>query len=673
MRKSTRNKSDAQNYTASSIKVTKDLEHVRLRPTTHLGDQPRDTGMREIIDNAFDEISGGYADRVSVIIHGENDFEVIDNGRGVPFDWNDEESKNGIVLALGTKEAGQNFENSSEELGSRRGTNGVGGSATNGVSKRFDVTVRRDGKQYEQDFCEGVPGHFKGSNFDPYADFTPQRGEKLKGKKDTSGLPTGTSIRWSFDEDLLDGYELHLDEVLWRAQCTAYLTPYSHLDITLEDDRRIEVTAPEENGTVPLMKFITGEESNPIFTLSGETEYELRKNTTRKVAWEISGILNNDERGRSWGFTNGIYNKDGGSHITGVTNAITQLISSRLSSIKSIKKEDADIVKPENIMNSIDLIVSIHGSDIDQKGQEKAAVSNIKLGNAVKASVNDEFTTWMSARKNQSALTSWAKLSVTNAKASISAEKAKERLRDKQQEKRVGKQVLMPSKLVACNNTGRGSGAELFICEGESALGTLLKARNPQSQALFPIRGKIINALKATVDKSLSNAEVNGILKASDSINDKGKNDSSLSEYDKYILTADADHDGSHILLLLLTIFYKLTPDIIENNMVYIAHPPLYRVMIKGEPHYANTDRELEDIRKKYNNGRQFSEGSIERFKGLGQMEEEDFRITVMDSDTRKLTQVTLESAEMAAQSFEKFMGKDVAHRKEYIQSQSWN
>jgi len=633
-------------YTTKDIDSFEGLDHVRARPTTHLGEFPLSTGFREIVDNAFDEVDGGYAHQVDVFIHGPNDFEVIDNGRGVPVDWDEKRNMNGIVLTLGRKESGQNFRAGSQGVSGNSGTNGVGASAVNAVSTRFDVQSRRDGKAYTQSFSKGKPGSFAGKAFDPEATFTQTGNEKLRPEKLPQGTPNGTSVRWSFDLDLLDGYDLDVRDVLKRAQYSSYLLPGSTLNIHRDGHVDTYTGDTDTPGTHKLLQELTGKDNKNITTFSGEGTFNINKKDTRGFAWEVSFAVNEEGVGRAWGFANRVFNIDGGKHVSAVTTAISRAINEKASSMRSVKRNKGEVFEDRDFEATMDVVVAIRGADIQMKGQEKAAVTSAPLGNEIRKDVSQEAQKWAAARVNSSEITQWGNAALRLVREKKSVEAAKKRAKDKSIEKRFGAQVTKPEKLTDCRINGPLS--EIYIVEGDSAGGTSKASRNADYQAVFPIRGKILNVISSTADQIKKNTEIAGLISAAgtDIYDDC---DPSKSNYGKYIIATDADSDGKHIIVLILSVFYKVMPALLQQGYVYIAQSPLYSVRdeAKGVVEFAYSYEELQEAKKKVFGRRTIPPHSVERFKGLGQMNAEDFRV-VMTPGQRRITQVSLKNGQDA-------------------------
>lgn len=644
-------KKKSAEYTTKDIDSFEGLDHVRARPTTHLGEFPLSTGFREIVDNAFDEVDGGFADTVKIIIHDDNDFEVIDNGRGVPIDWDEKRGMNGIVLTLGRKESGQNFRAGSEGVSGNSGTNGVGASAVNAVSTRFDVESRRDGKAYRQSFSKGKPGSFSGAKYNPDAKFTNKGNEPLTSKKAGRESVDGTSVRWSFDLDLLEGYDLDLKDVLRRAQYSSYLLPGSTLEI-FDKEGGVQKFHGDDQipGTAQLLKELTGKpDRNDVSTLSGEGTFNINKKDTRGFSWEVSFAVNPEGNGRAWGFANRVYNIDGGKHVTAVQTAISKAINEKATSMRSIKRNKNEFFEDSDFVSTMDVVVAVRGADIQMKGQEKASVTSTPLGNEIRKQVSSEIQKFAASRKNSSIISKWGEAALRLVREKKSVEAAKKRARDKTIEKRFGAQVTKPEKLTDCRVNGKL--AEIYIVEGDSAGGTSKGARNAEYQAIFPIRGKVLNVLGSEVDKIGKNAEIAGLISAAgtgtyDDCNPEKSN------YGKYIIATDADADGKHIIVLVLSVFYKLMPKLLKEGHVYIAHSPLYSVRdeSKGVVEFAYSYDELQAAKKKVFGRRKIPDHAIERFKGLGQMNASDFS-AVMTPGTRRLTRVSMKNAQQAFRS----------------------
>lgn len=658
-------------YTTDDITMLEGLDHVRLRTSVYLSGTPRNVATREIIDNAMDEAAKGYGSTVDVVFHDDGSIEVTDNGRGVPVDWNQKHKLNGIIMTLGRKDSGSNFNDDTASAG----TNGIGASATNAISLRFDVTVRRDGKSYTQSFKQGKPGVFAGNGFDPFAEFEP-RVDKLRGKKDTSGLPTGTSIRWYFDPEIAPDDVLDVKDIYFRIHTSTLLIPGVMSTVT-KDGKTVSfgdvLDAKSKNkyvGSQAVYDMLHVEK--PEANVSGESTFNgYSKNTP--FTWELSAGVPVDISGEAtqYGFTNTVYNSDGGSHVGGASSAVYEALEEKAKSLGASKlglKKSELPPTAKDFEDIVNMVVSVKGSGVQFDSQAKSRVTSPSMSMSIKKSVKEQFTLWLNQKKNSSVVLSWVKVALENKRNAEEIAALEKLSKQRKENKRIDESLRLPEKYIGCRTAGYDSGAELYIVEGDSAMGTIKGARDSNVHAIIPIRGKVKNTYGLPLNQSLQNREISDIVQVIGA--SVGKMcDPKKSKFSKIILTADADPDGAHINVLLSLMFYTLMRPLIEAGMVYIVHPPLFAIKYKdGKDEsvaYAHTDEERDAIIKKIGNNKVTD---VARNKGLGEMDADDFENTVLNPDNRNLVQIQLDDVqEIIDRCLSVWFGSDTGLRREHI------
>lgn len=656
-------------YTTDDITMLEGLDHVRLRTSVYLSGTPRNVATREIIDNAMDEAAKGYGSTVNVIFHNDDSIEVIDDGRGVPVDWNSKYKMNGIIMTLGRKDSGSNFNDNT----SASGTNGIGASATNAISLRFDVTVRRDGKEYKQSFKKGKPGVFKGDEFDPFAPFE-EKISPLKGKKDTSGLPTGTSIRWYFDPEIAEDDILDIKDIYFRIHTSTLLIP--GVTSTITKDGETVTYGPVEKGKKAKLGSQAVYEmlhvEKPTVNIKGESVFSGYTKDT-PFSWELSSGIPTDISSDSsrFGFTNTVYNADGGSHVSGVSGALFESLEEKAKSMSSSRlglKKNEKSPSAKDFEDVVNFVISVKGSGVQFDSQAKSRVTSQSMAIAIKKSVKEVFSTWLDAKKNSNIVLEWVRLALENKRNSEEIAALEKLSKQRKENKRIDESLQMPEKYISCRKKGVNSGAELYIVEGDSAMGTIKGARDSDMHAIFPIRGKILNTYGIPLNKALQNKEISGIVQVIGASVGKMCNPSK-SNFSKIIFTADADPDGAHINVLLSIMFYTLMRPFIEQGMVYIVYPPLFAIKYKkGKDElvkYAQTDKERDDIIKRIG---EKNITDVSRNKGLGEMDADDFDNTVLNQENRNLVRLELEDVqEMIDKGLHIWFGSDTELRREQL------
>ena len=624
-------------YDESSIHVLEGLEAVRVRPGMYIGSTSR-KGLNhliyEIVDNAVDEHLAGYCTHIDVTLKADGSCEVSDNGRGVPVGMH-EKGMPAERLVYTTLHAGGKFDNNAYKTSG--GLHGVGSSVVNALSTDMDVIIKRDGYIHHDHFKRGVPT------------------EKLvNGLLPTLGKTkeTGTTVRFTPDPEIFEVTKFSATEVKSRLHETAYLNP--GLTIVFRDERQEpaeEITYHEPEGIVGFVRDINRKEetvTEPIL-IEGEDE---------GIQVQIALQYVNEFHETILGYCNNIYNADGGTHITGFKTAFTTVMNGYARELGILKEKDQNFTGPD-IRNGMTAIVAIKHPDPRCEGQTKTKLDNPDASRVVAKIVSEEAPHYFD--RNLDALKAILECAEKSAKIRRSAEKAKSNLLTKQKFS-----FDTNGKLANCISRD-ASKCEIFIVEGDSAGGSAKTARDRNYQAILPIRGKILNVEKASIDKVLANAEIKTMITAFGCGFSEGYgNDFDITKlrYDKIIIMADADVDGAHIGTLLLTLFYRYMPELIYDGHVYIAMPPLYKVVpAKGEGEYLYDDKALELYRKKHKN----EKFTLQRYKGLDEMDPLQLWETTLDPKTRRLRRIEIGNPGFSSDITEILMGTDVPPRKEFI------
>ena len=626
----------AKAYDASSITVLEGLEAVRVRPGMYIGSVST-KGLNhliyEIVDNAVDEHLAGYCTEIHVTLEKDGSATVTDNGRGIPVGMH-EKGMSAERLVFTTLHAGGKFDN--EAYKTSGGLHGVGSSVVNALSTRMKVTVKTGGYIYEDTYERGNPTTELVDGLLPVLGKTKE---------------TGTTINFLPDDTIFDKTWFKEDEVKSRMHETAYLNP--NLTIVFEDLRKEEtecVTYHEPEGLVGYIKDMnkSQEAIHDVIYVQGETD---------GISVEIAFQYINEFHENVLGFCNNIYNAEGGTHLTGFKTMFTTLINNYARELNILKEKDANYTGAD-IRNGMTAVISLKHPDPRFEGQTKTKLDNQDAAKVVSKITNDELARYFD--RNLEVLKSIIGQAEKAAKIRKSEERQKTNLLTKQKFS-----FDSNGKLANCESRD-ASKCEIFIVEGDSAGGSAKTARNRMYQAILPIRGKILNVEKATIDKVLANAEIKTMINAFGCGFSEGYgNDFDISKlrYDKIIIMADADVDGAHISTLLLTLFYRFMPDLIFEGHVYIAMPPLYKAMpSKGAEEYLYDDKALEKYRKTHK-----GPFTLQRYKGLGEMDAEQLWETTLDPERRMLKQVEIEDARRASEITELLMGTDVPPRKQFI------
>lgn len=643
-------------YDASAIQVLEGLDAVRKRPGMYIGS----TGERglhhlvyEVVDNSVDEALAGHADTIDVTILADGGVRVIDNGRGIPVGIVPSEGKPAVEVVLTVLHAGGKFGGGGYAVSG--GLHGVGVSVVNALSTKVAVEVKTDGHRWTQDYKLGVP--------------------TASLAKNEATSETGTSVTFWADGDIFETTEYSFETLSRRFQEMAFLN--KGLTLTLTDERDSAKatmgadTAEEpedpqarsvkyyyEGGIVDFVKYLNARKGELIHPTVIDVEAEDKE---RMLSVEIAMQWNSQYTEGVYSFANTIHTHEGGTHEEGFRAAMTGLVN-RYAREKKFLREKDDNLAGEDIREGLTAIISIKLGEPQFEGQTKTKLGNTEAKTFVQKVVHEHLNDWFDRNPNEAA--DIIRKSIQAATARVAARKA----RDLTRRKGLLESASLPGKLSDCQSNDPTQ-CEIFIVEGDSAGGSAKSGRNPMYQAILPIRGKILNVEKARIDKILQNTEVQALISAFGTGVHEDFDIEKL-RYHKIILMADADVDGQHINTLLLTFLFRFMRPLVEAGHVYLSRPPLYKIKWgRDDFEYAYSDRErdaLVELGKQ--NGKRIKEDSIQRFKGLGEMNAEELRITTMDVDHRVLGQVTLDDAAQADDLFSVLMGEDVEARRSFIQ-----
>ena len=623
-------------YDASSISVLEGLEAVRKRPGMYIGSVSR-KGLNhliyEIVDNAVDEHLAGYCKKIEVYLEKDGSATIEDDGRGIPVGMH-EKGMSAERLVFTTLHAGGKFDDTAYKTSG--GLHGVGSSVVNALSTWLDVQVMREGKVHHDRYERGIPVLELENGLLPVIGRT---------KK------TGTRIQFLPDPEIFEKTRFSATELKSRLHETAYLNP--ELTIYFEDRRGEEteqITYSEPDGITGFVRELNQEEEpvcEPVY-FKGEAD---------GIQVEAAFQYVNEFHENVLGFCNNIYNAEGGTHLTGFKTTFTTVMNTYARQIGVLKDKDANFTGAD-IRNGMTAVVSIKHPDPRFEGQTKTKLDNQDAARAVGKVTGEEIVRYFD--KNLEALKSILACAEKSAKIRKSEERAKTNLLTKQKYS-----FDSNGKLANCESRDP-SACEIFIVEGDSAGGSAKTARDRNYQAILPIRGKILNVEKASIDKVLANAEIKTMINAFGCGFSEGYgNDFDITKlrYDKIIIMADADVDGAHISTLLLTLFYRFMPELIYEGHVYIAMPPLYKVIpSRGQEQYLYDDKALEKYRKTHK-----APFTLQRYKGLGEMDAEQLWETTLNPETRMMQRVEIEDARLASNVTRMLMGTEVPPRKEFI------
>ena len=625
-----------EQYGAESIRVLEGLEAVRTRPGMYIGSVST-RGLNhliyEIVDNSVDEHLAGFCDTIHVTLEADGSCTVSDNGRGIPIGMH-EKGVSAERVVFTTLHAGGKFDNSAYKTSG--GLHGVGSSVVNALSEKLTVTVTRDGYVYEDRYSRGIPLLELENGLLPVVG-------KAKG--------SGTSINFLPDPEIFEKTRFKEDDVKSRLHETAYLNPgltIFYRDLRGEEPE--EITYHEPDGIAGFIRALNKKKEAVTGIISFSGVYE-------GINVEIALQYVNEFHENVLGFCNNIYNAEGGTHLTGFKTIFTQVVNNYARTLGILKDKDTNFTGAD-IRNGMTAVISIKHPDPRFEGQTKTKLDNQDAAKAVSQIAGDEIVRYFD--RNLDTLKAVIGCAEKAAKIRRAEEKAKTNMLTRQK-------FSFDSNGKLANCTSRdASKCEIFIVEGDSAGGSAKMARDRMYQAILPIRGKILNVEKASIDKILANAEIKTMINAFGCGFSEGYgNDFDISKlrYDKIVIMADADVDGAHISTLLLTLFYRFMPELIYEGHIYVAMPPLYKVVPKrGEGQYLYDDNALAKYRKTHR-----GDFTLQRYKGLGEMDAEQLWETTLDPARRRMKQVRIEDAITASEMTELLMGSEVPPRRSFI------
>lgn len=635
--------SNHTDYDASQIQVLEGLEAVKRRPGMYIGSTDfhgLHHLVKELVDNAIDEAMGGYCNHIEVTVHGDNSVTVTDNGRGIPVDMHEKMHKSALEVALTVLHAGGKFGGRGYKVSG--GLHGVGLSVVNALSTWLIAEVKRDGKLYYQEYSYGEPK------------------APVKAIKDIPEGESGTSITFLANDKIFDEVNYNFDILADRMRELAFLN--AGVRITVSDER---AESPDvrsfcyEGGIVNFVKHLNRKKTvlheEPVYITASRNEPEKQEVATVEVALQY----NDDYNENVFTFANNINTGEGGSHLVGFRSALTRVLNDYARKYKILKDND-DALKGEDIREGLSAIVSVKLVEPQFEGQTKTKLGNAYIRGLVDSAVSEGMSVYLEEHPTEARAI--VDKCLTAARARDAARKARELTR----RKTALDSTSLPGKLTDCTEKDPEK-CEIFIVEGDSAGGSAKMGRDPAHQAILPLRGKILNVEKTRMDKILANNEIRAMITAFGAGIDE-EFDTSKLRYHKIVCMTDADVDGSHIRILMLTFFFRHMRPLIEQGYVYVAQPPLYRITKGKNIYYAYDDEELNSILERI--GRD-PKPLINRYKGLGEMNPEQLWETTMDPERRVMLQVHLEDAMKADEIFSVLMGDKVEPRREFIENNS--
>jgi len=627
----------ANQYTAESITVLKGLEAVRRRPGMYVGGtdvKALHHLVYEVVDNSIDEALAGYCDHIHIVLHEDNSVSVTDNGRGIPVAEHPQEKISSLQLVMTTLHAGGKFDGGNYKVSG--GLHGVGVSAVNALSEWFVAEVTRDDGVWQQHYQRGVP---QGP--------VERIGDQKNG--------TGTKITFRFDEQIFqDVTSFNWNTLLVRFREMAFVT--KGIRITFLDERpgqERDYTFYFEGGVTSFVRYLNRNRKglhDPVYI---EKEVD---NIGVEVAIQYTDAYTESV----YAFANTIHTPDGGTHLTGLRGALTRTINDFARKNGMLKDNDNNFTG-EDTREGLTAIVSIKHPDPQFESQTKVKLMNAEVKTITEAVVTEKFAAFLEENPRQ------GRVIIDKCLTSSRARDAAKKARDLVLRKSALESTTLPGKLADCSSRDPMS-SELYIVEGDSAGGSAKQGRDRRFQAILPLRGKILNTERARLDKILGNNEVKALITA---LGTGVANDFNLEglRYGRVIIMTDADVDGAHIRTLLLTFFFRYMVGLIESGHLFIAQPPLYLIKHKREQTYVYSDQEKDDYLKKVNSNGTEEKVTMQRYKGLGEMNPQQLWETTMDPEVRTILQVGIEDAAAADRTFDMLMGSVVAPRRKFIQT----
>ena len=663
-------------YGADDLTHLEGLEAVRKRPGMYIGSTDSrgiNHLFNEIVDNSTDEGIAGYAGQVVVTLHADGSVQVDDDGRGIPTGVHTKSGLSGVELVLTRLHAGGKFGGSGYKTSG--GLHGVGASAVNALSHRFDITVKHEGKVHQMSFAHGVPGEFDGAG--PKAKFTKRSGLNVV-RKMKRGERTGTSIRYWHDQRYFENSAaLDIEAVRAKLRNTAFLVPGVTYVLRNTTEGAIEEeTFHYPHGLADMVEFLTPTADKPVsgmIMINGTGTY-------RENAADENGVMQSKvertaevEVAIRWGtgyertiecFTNTIRNMHGGTHRRGFDRAVVKAVNEAIGRTRGLLKPKEDPPTLEDVEEGMTAVVHVRLPEPQFTSQTKDELSTAGITKVLQSIVEAEIRAWTENRKTKTEAKTVLQKVVDASRVRLTQKQQKDAAR----RKTALEGAAMPPKLVDCRSTGINR-SELFLVEGDSALGSARMARVSEYQALLPLRGKILNVQKASLADTLRNAEIASIVQVLGA--GSGRTfDLSTMRYGRVILMADADVDGSHIRTLLITLFARYMRPVIEDGRLFAAMPPLHKITTKGrnpETHFTFTQREMEQKTAALEKAGKQIVTPVPRFKGLGEMDAEELWETTMNPATRSVRRITLDDAEAAETALELLMGEKVEPRRAWL------
>ncbi|ACV48835.1 MULTISPECIES: DNA topoisomerase (ATP-hydrolyzing) subunit B [Halomicrobium] len=632
--------SQDRDYGAEQIQVLEGLQAVQKRPAMYIGSTDS-RGLHhlvyEVVDNSIDEALAGHCDEITVTIHEDDSVSVSDDGRGIPVDTHEKHDRPALEVIMTVLHAGGKFDSKSYQVSG--GLHGVGVSVVNALSKWLEVEVKRDGAVWKQRFDHGEPE----DELERVRDMEPDE-------------ETGTQIRFWPDDEIFEATDFVYSTLASRLRELAFLN--SGVEISLVDERDGDSeTFVYEGGIKEFVQYLN-ETKEPLHrdVIYFEDEEQIEDGPVQvEIAMQGTAEL----QGSIHAFANNINTREGGSHMTGFKTALTRTVNDYATSNGLLNDLD-DTLSGEDIREGLTAVISIKHPDPQFEGQTKTKLGNSEVRGIVESAMHDGLGTFF--EENPDTAEAIVGKAVEAAKARKAAKKAEELTRRKS----ALESTALPGKLSDCQ-TRDPDDAELFVVEGDSAGGSAKQGRNPEFQAILPIRGKILNVERHRLDRILENDSIRNVITAlGTGIGDEF--DVEDIRYKRIIMMTDADVDGAHIRTLLLTLFYRHMKPLLEAGYVYAAQPPLYRVRYNGETYDAMTEAERDRLVEEKCGG---DPDQVQRFKGLGEMNPQQLWDTTMDPDQRILKQITIEDAAAADKMFSVLMGDAVEPRKEFIKEHS--
>ena len=663
-------------YGADDLTHLEGLEAVRKRPGMYIGSTDS-RGINhlftEVVDNSTDEGIAGEATKIVVTLHADGSIQVDDDGRGIPTGTHAKSGLSGVELVLTRLHAGGKFGGSGYKTSG--GLHGVGASAVNALSRRLDVTVKQQGKIHQMSFAHGVPGEFDGPG--PKAKFTQASGLRVIGKM-KRGESSGTSIRYWYDARYFDnGATLDIEAVQAKLRNTAFLVPgVTYVLRQALDDRIDEQTFHFTNGLLDMVDFLTPAGDRPVSgTLLAKGDgiyYEnaadengvMRSKVERHAEVEVAFRWGTGYERTVECFTNTIRNMHGGTHRKGFERAALKSIQDAIAKTRGLLKPKEDPPTLDDVFEGMTAVIHVRIPEPQFTSQTKDDLSTAGITKVVQAVVEKHIKAWVEDRKTKTEAKTVLQKVVDASRVRLTQKQQKDAAR----RKTALEGAAMPAKLVDCriNSIDR---SELFLVEGESALGSAKMARVSEYQALLPLRGKILNVQKASLADTLRNVEIATIVQVLGAGSGRTFEIGQM-RYGRVILMADADVDGSHIRTLLITLFAKYMRPVIEDGRLYSAMPPLHKVVTKGrnpETHFTFTQREMEQTVARLERSGKTVSKPVPRFKGLGEMDADELWETTMNPLSRSVRRITMDDVEAAEAALELLMGEKVEPRRNWL------